>query len=63
MPETDQAFPSRNTFDKVQQNEDGSIDLYFGPTEPQGVNEKNWIQTLKGRVDERAAEVRAIMVG
>jgi len=48
MPETDQPFPSRNTFDKVQQGTDGSIDLYFGPTKPEGVNEKNWIQTLKG---------------
>jgi hypothetical protein len=33
----------------VQQGTDGSIDLYFGPTKPEGVNEKNWIQTLKGR--------------
>lgn len=49
MPETDQPFPSRNTFDKVRENEDGSIDLYFGPTNPSGVPEKNWIQTLKGR--------------
>lgn len=49
MPETDQPFPSRNTFDRVQQNRDGAIDLYFGPTKPQGANEKNWIQTLKGR--------------
>jgi hypothetical protein len=23
--------------------------LYFGPAKPEGVNEKNWIQTLKGR--------------
>jgi len=28
---------------------DGSIDLYFGPTKPEGTNEKNWIQTLNGR--------------
>jgi len=49
MPETDQPFPSRNTFDKVQQGADGSIDLHFGPAKPEGVNEKNWIQTLKGR--------------
>jgi hypothetical protein len=49
MPETDQAFPSRNQFDRVQQNTDGSIDLLFGPTKPEGANEKNWIQTLKGR--------------
>jgi hypothetical protein len=47
MPETDQPFPSRNQFDKVPQNEDRSIDLYFGPTKPE--DEKIWIQTLKGR--------------
>lgn len=23
--------------------------LYFGPTKPQGVNEKNWIQTSRGK--------------
>jgi hypothetical protein len=49
MPETEQLLPSRNTFDKVDQNEDGSIDFYFGPTRPDGTSEKNWIQTLDGR--------------
>lgn len=49
MPETDQAFPSRNTFDRVEEGADGSVDLYFGPAKPDGVNEKNWIQTLEGR--------------
>jgi hypothetical protein len=29
-------------------NSDGSTDLYFGPTAPEGY-EKNWIQTLPGR--------------
>ena len=28
---------------------DGSIDLYFGPKKPDGVNDKNWIQTIDGR--------------
>ena len=41
--------PSRNSFDKVAENTDGSIDLYFGPTKPDGVPEKNWIQTIDGR--------------
>jgi hypothetical protein len=27
----------------------GSIDLYFRPSKPEGSNEKNWIQTLSGR--------------
>jgi hypothetical protein len=49
MPLTDQPFPSRNGLDKPQYNADGSIDLYFGPTKPQGVNDKNWIQTLRGK--------------
>lgn len=49
MPETSQPFPSRNQWDKVETNADGSVDLYFSPTKATGVNEKNWIQTLKGR--------------
>jgi len=49
MPETDQPFPSRNQMDKIPHNADGSVDLYFSPSKAEGVNEKNWIQTLKGR--------------
>ena len=49
MPETSQPFPSRNQMDRVPLNPDGSLDLYFGPATIQGVNEKNWIQTLNGR--------------
>lgn len=49
MPETAQAFPSRNQMDKVPTNADGSIDLYFSPTKMESVDEKNWIQTLDGR--------------
>jgi len=49
MPQTAQDFPSRNQFDKPQYNQDGSLDLYFGPTKPDGVNDKNWIQTLDAR--------------
>jgi len=30
-------------------NEDGSIDLFFGPTQPEGVADTNWIQTVEGR--------------
>ncbi|HTS43032.1 MAG TPA: DUF1214 domain-containing protein, partial [Puia sp.] len=29
-------------------NEDGSVDLYFGPSAPSG-KEKNWVQTLAGK--------------
>jgi len=49
MPATEQPFPSRNQYDRVPVNADGSIDLYFAPTKPDGVDEKSWIQTLKGR--------------
>ncbi len=49
MPETKQLIPSRNSFDKVDTGNDGSIDLYFGPKKPDGVNDKNWIQTIDGR--------------
>ncbi len=44
MPLTDQPYPSRNGLDKPQYNADGSIDLYTGPTKPQNINDKNWIQ-------------------
>ena len=49
MPQTDQPFPSRNGLDKPQYNPDHSIDLYFGPAKPPDANEKNWIQTLRGK--------------
>ncbi|MOA19520.1 hypothetical protein D3C78_1399090 [compost metagenome] len=29
-------------------NNDGSVDLYFGPTAPAG-KEKNWVQTIPGK--------------
>ena len=48
MPLTDQPFPSRNQFDRPL-SKDGSVDLYFGPTKPDGVDTKNWVQTLKGK--------------
>ena len=34
--------------DKVKYNEDGSLDLYFGPEPPEGF-EDNWIQTVPGK--------------
>jgi hypothetical protein len=45
---TDQPKPSVNSFDKPEPNDDGSFDIYFGPTSPAG-KEKNWIQTDPGR--------------
>ncbi|MBX2963701.1 MAG: DUF1254 domain-containing protein [Cyclobacteriaceae bacterium] len=49
MPETSQSFPSRNQFDKVKTNADGSVDLYFGPTKPAASPAENWIQTIPNR--------------
>ncbi|WP_447917721.1 DUF1254 domain-containing protein [Achromobacter aegrifaciens] len=40
-----QDHPSLNKMDKPVQNADGSIDLYFGPTAPNG-KEKNWLRTV-----------------
>ncbi len=37
--------PAKNSYDDLSWNEDGSIDLYFGPTPPHG-KEQNWIKTL-----------------
>ncbi len=44
--QTDQPFPSKNNKrDEMITNDDGSIDLYFGPHAPAG-KEANWIQTV-----------------
>lgn len=49
MPETPQLLPSRNQFDGVDENDDGSIDLWFSPTRPTGIGDKNWIQSVPDR--------------
>ena len=47
--QTDQPFPSRNSRrDQMAVNEDGSVDIYFGPKPPSG-KESNWIQTVPGK--------------
>lgn len=44
-----QATASLNQYaDGVEANDDGSIDLYFGPEEPSG-HEGNWIRTVPGK--------------
>lgn len=49
MLQTDQRFPSASTAKAgLQQNEDRSYDVYFGPTAPEG-KESNWIQTIPGK--------------
>ena len=44
-----QPFPTINGMDKPKYNDDGSIDLYFGPEKPDGVADKNYIKTVEGR--------------
>lgn len=49
--QTGQPFPSYNSEkhkESVSYNEDGSVDLYFGPEAPEGM-ENNWIQTVPGK--------------
>jgi len=47
--QTGQPYPSKNNVrDELIENEDGSIDLYFGPEAPAG-KEANWIQTVPGK--------------
>jgi hypothetical protein len=47
--QTSQPFPSRNNKrDRLIENADGSVDLYFGPKAPAG-KETNWIATVPGK--------------
>jgi len=47
--QTSQPFPSKNNKrDKMIVNDDGSIDIYFGPQAPAG-KEANWIQTVPNK--------------
>lgn len=46
MLQTSQPYPSKNNEkSNLDENADGSIDLYFGPTAPAG-HEQNWIETV-----------------
>jgi hypothetical protein len=50
MLQTDQQFPSVNSTDKgIVANPDSSVDVWFGPTLPKGVNRANWAQTIPGK--------------
>jgi len=49
MLQTDQQFPGIDgNQEGLQQNEDGSFDVYFGP-EPPTDKESNWLQTVPGK--------------
>lgn len=43
-----QKFPSVSKYTGPSANDDGSVDVYFGPTMPKG-QEKNWIETIPGK--------------
>ena len=49
MPETEQLLPSTNGYYDIPQNEDGSLDIWFGPEKPEGVADTAFIQTIPGR--------------
>jgi len=47
--QTEQPFPSKNSRrSNLTTNDDGSVDLYFGPKPPSG-KDNNWIQTVPGK--------------
>jgi hypothetical protein len=47
--QTDQPYPSKNNKrDDLIYNDDGSVDLYFGPNPLEG-KERNWTQTVSGK--------------
>jgi hypothetical protein len=49
MLQTDQQAPSVSSQSKaLKVNADGSVDVYFGPKAPAGV-ENNWVQTIPGK--------------
>ena len=48
MLQNDQEWPAVSSQTKgLQVNEDGSVDVYFGPQAPEG-KESNWVQTVPG---------------
>jgi hypothetical protein len=49
MLQTDQQYPMVTSQNKdLIINQDGSVDVYFGPEAPSG-KENNWIQTVPGK--------------
>lgn len=49
MTSTDQVMPSTNGYYDIPQNEDGSIDIWFGPSQPDGVDDAAYIKTAEGQ--------------
>jgi hypothetical protein len=49
MTEVPRLLPSVDGTNKIAKNDDGSIELCFGPRKPPNVAASNWIQTVDGR--------------
>ena len=49
MPETEQLLPSTNGYYDVPQSKDGSIEIWFGPKQPEGIADSAFIQTVPNR--------------
>lgn len=41
-------FPNIDSYRQLKSNEDGSINLYFGPQAPE-CYESNWVKTVSGK--------------
>lgn len=46
--QTDTNHAALSSYDELQMNTDGSVDLYFGPTAPERM-ESNWVKTIPSR--------------
>lgn len=44
-----QPFPSIGSLDDLVYQDDGSLDLYFGPERPDGAPASNWLRTVPGK--------------
>jgi hypothetical protein len=44
-----QPYPSIGSLEDLEFNEDGSVDLFFGPELPDGAPESNWRRTVPGK--------------
>jgi hypothetical protein len=47
IAETAKPFPSVSSYTNPKINDDGSIDVFFGPEKPEGA--VNWIETVPGK--------------
>lgn len=48
MVQTDTNKAALSSYDQLKTNQDGSIDLYFGPSAPEGMA-ANWVKTSRGK--------------